>query len=276
MKQEKSVKKRLRAKYRLAVMNDETSEERFHWRTSLVNLLGLFFAAFVVAFFLLMLIIWVTPLRNYLPGYNEDLRKELIAQTYRLDSLQQEMELRAVYLNSIRDVVSGNVHTDSLPPLDSLEQKQKEAMLAERSQLLEDFKRDYEAREKDNLLLFDQMTSYPVHSFFRPASGVVIEPFDLSEGHFSIVVNTQKDASVAATLTGTIVYEDYVPDEGWMLMVQHDADYLSMYYGLLKPFKQVGAIVQAGETLGLVAQETMRFELWQHGLALNPEEVISF
>ena len=99
-------------------------------RTSLVNLLGLFIAAFVVAFFLLMLIIWATPLRNYLPGYNEDLRKEFIAQTYRLDSLQQEMELRAVYLNSIRDVVSGNVHTDSLPPLDSLEQKQKEAMLA--------------------------------------------------------------------------------------------------------------------------------------------------
>ena len=44
----------------------------------------------------------------------------------------------------------------------------------------------------------------------------------------------------------------------------------------LKPFKQVGASVQAGETLGLVAQETMRFELWQRGLVLNPEEVISF
>jgi len=275
-KQEKNIKKRLRVKYRLAVLNDETSEERFHMSTSLLNMLGLFVAALVVAFFLLMLIIWATPLRNYMPGYNEDLRHELIAQTYRLDSLQQEMELRAVYLNSIRDVVSGNVHTDSLPPLDSLEQKQKEAMLAERSQLLEDFKRDYEAREKDNLLLFDQTTSYPVHSFFRPANGVVTEPFNMSEGHYSIVVNTQKDASVAATLTGTIVYEDYLPDEGWMLMVQHDADYLSMYYGLLKPFKQVGASVQAGETLGLVAQETMRFELWQRGLVVNPEEVISF
>jgi len=275
-KQEKNIKKRLRVKYRLAVLNDETSEERFHMSTSLLNMLGLFVAALVVAFFLLMLIIWATPLRNYMPGYNEDLRHELIAQTYRLDSLQQEMELRAVYLNSIRDVVSGNVHTDSLPPLDSLEQKQKEAMLAERSQLLEDFKRDYEAREKDNLLLFDQTTSYPVHSFFRPANGVVTEPFNMSEGHYSIVVNTQKDASVAATLTGTIVYEDYLPDEGWMLMVQHDADYLSMYYGLLKPFKQVGASVQAGETLGLVAQETMRFELWQRGLVVNPQEVISF
>ena len=274
--QEKSFWKRLRTKHRVAVVNEDTLEERMHMHLSLMNLIGLFIAALVVVFFLLALLIYATPLRNYLPGYNEDIRQELVEQTYRLDSLQQEMDLRAVYLNSIRDVVSGNVHSDSLPPLDSLEREQKEAMLAERSQVLEDFKREYEAREKDNLLLFDQTTSYPVHSFFRPANGVVTEPFDLSSGHYNIVVTTQKDASVAATLTGTIVYEHYVADKGWLLMVQHDADYLSMYYGLLKPFKQVGASVLAGETLGLVAQETMQFELWQRGLPLNPQEVISF
>ena len=89
--------------------NDFGSGGGDDWGVLIGYLLGLFIAAFVVAFFLLMLIIWATPLRNYLPGYNEDLRKEFIAQTYRLDSLQQEMELRAVYLNSIRDVVSGNV-----------------------------------------------------------------------------------------------------------------------------------------------------------------------
>jgi len=245
-------------------------------RLSLMNLLGVFVAALVVSFFLLALIILETPLKNYLPGYNENVKQELVEQTYRLDSLQNVMDLQAVYLNSIRDVVSGNVHTDSLPPLDSMELVQKEAMLVERSQALEDFVSDYEAREKDNLLLFDQALSYPVQTFFRPARGVVVTPFNMTEGHYGIVVDTQRDANVAATLTGTIVYEDYVADEGWMVMLQHDGDYLSMYYGLLKPFKSVGAIVQAGETLALVAQETMRFELWRRGLPQNPEEVISF
>ena len=247
-----------------------------HMRLSLMNLIGVFVAALVVSFFLLALIILETPLKNYLPGYNENVKQELVEQTYRLDSLQNVMDLQTVYLNTIRDVVSGNVHTDSVPPLDSLELIQKEAMLAERSQVLEDFVNDYESRQKDNLLLFDQTVSYPIQTFFRPAQGVVVQPFNINDGHYGIVVNTQKDASVAATLTGTIVYEDYVADEGWMLMVQHDGDYLSIYYGLLKPFKQVGANVQAGETLGLVAQETMRFELWRRGLPLNPEEVVSF
>jgi septal ring factor EnvC (AmiA/AmiB activator) len=186
------------------------------------------------------------------------------------------MDLQAVYLKSIRDVVSGNVHSDSVQQLDSMAISQKEALMAERSELLETFKQEYETREKDNLMLFDQAVSYHVHTFFRPSKGVVIKPFNPKEGQYSIEVNTQSDASVAATLTGTIVYEDYVPNEGWMLIIQHDAEYLSMYYHLLKPFKQVGASVQAGETIGLVAQETMAFELWQHGLPINPEEVVIF
>ena len=274
--QGKSWWERLRAKHRIAVINEETREERMHMHLSLMNLIGLFVVALIVSFCLLALIILKTPLRNYLPGYNDNIRQELVEQTYRLDSLQNVMDLQAVYLNTIRDVVSGNVHTDSVQPLDSMELVQKEAMMAERSQVLEDFMQDYETREKDNLLLFDQTVSHPVQTFFRPAQGVVVQSFNITEGRYGIVVNTQKDANVAATLTGTIVYEDYVTDEGWMLMVQHDADYLSMYYGLLKPFKRVGASVHAGETLGLVAQETMRFELWRRGLPLNPEEVVSF
>lgn len=258
------------------VINEETQEKRIRLRLSLMNLIGLFVAALVVSFFLLALIIWGTPLKNYLPGYNENIKQDLVRQTYRLDSLQNEMDLQAVYLKSIRDVVSGNVHSDSVQQLDSMAISQKEALMAERSELLETFKQEYETREKDNLMLFDQAVSYHVHTFFRPSKGVVIKPFNPKEGQYSIEVNTQSDASVAATLTGTIVYEDYVPNEGWMLIIQHDAEYLSMYYHLLKPFKQVGASVQAGETLGLVAQETMAFELWQHGLPINPEEVVIF
>jgi len=273
----KSWWQRWRAKYRIAVVNEETLEERMHMRLSLMNFIMVSVASLLLSFAILAFIILETPLRNYLPGYNDNVKQELVEQTYRLDSLQQEMDLQAVYLNTIRDVVSGNVHTDSVPPLDSLALVQKEAMLAERSQVLEDFKSDYEAREKDNLLLFDPTVSYSVHTFFRPVQGVVSQSFNLTEGRYGIVVTTpQKDANVAATLTGTIVYEDYVANEGWMVLVQHDGDYLSMYSGLLKPFKHVGANVQAGETLGLANNLTVGFSLWQRGMPLNPEEVIVF
>lgn len=276
MAERKTIWERLRVKHRVAVINEETLEERLHMRLSLLNFMLLFTGVLVLTLGVFALLIWLTPLKNYLPGYNENIKQELVDQTYRVDSLQGVLDLQTAYLNTIRDVVSGNVHTDSVPTLDSLELLQKQEMLAERSKVLDEFISDYEAREKDNLMLFDQAVSQKVTTLFRPVQGVITESFDMQAAHYGITVETITGANITATLTGTIVYENYVLNEGWMMMVQHDADYLSLYYGLLKPFKPVGATVQAGETLGLVADGTVRFELWQKGLPLNPEEVISF
>lgn len=245
-------------------------------RLSLLNFMLLFTGFFVLGLGVFALLIWLTPLKNYLPGYNENIKQELVDQTYRLDSLQLVLDMQTTYLNTIRDIVSGNVQSDSVPTLDSLELLQKQEMLAERSKVLDDFMADYETREKDNLMLFDQAVTQKVTTLFRPVQGVITEHFNLQVGHYSITVETPPGANMVATLTGTVVYENYVPNEGWMMVVQHDADYLSLYYGLLKPFQNVGTTVQAGETLALVAGPTARFELWLRGLPLNPEEVISF
>ena len=272
----RNIWQRMRAKHRVTVINEDTLAERMHMRLSLINLLLVVVALLLVSFIVFALVIWFSPLKNYLPGYNENIRQDLVEETYRLDSLQHELDLQTAYLNSIREVVSGNVHTDSVQSLDSMAIQEKEALLAERSQVVDEFVSNYEAREHDNLLLFDVTAMHPVTTLFRPVQGVITESFDLTAKRYGITLMTNEGTSVSATLTGTIVFENYVPSEGWMLMVQHDADYLSLYYGLLKPFKAVGASVQAGETLGLVAGETVRFELWQRGNPLNPEEVIAF
>lgn len=266
----------MRVKHRVAVVNEETSEERLQMRLSLMNLVLVFVALMVVSFGLFALMIWATPLRNYLPGYNENIKRELVAESYRLDSLQHELDMQGAYLSSIRDVVSGNVHSDSVSSLDSMTVQEKQALLTERSQVLDEFVADYEAREHDNLLLFDPSSAHPVTTLYRPVQGVIVEPFDRLAGHYGVDILTTSGASVSSTLTGTIVFETYVASEGWVLMVQHDADYLSIYNGLLMPFKHVGAGVQACETLGMVADEMVRFQLWQRGQPLNPEEVISF
>ena len=276
MDERKTIWQRLRESYRVTVMNEKTRQECVQWHASQGQYILFIAATLLLSFGLAVLFIWITPLKNYMPGYNENLRQELVAQTYRLDSLQQQMDLQTAYFNSIRDVVSGNVLSDSVPSLDSLALLQREQLLVERSSLLDSFIADYEVREHDNLLLFDQTAAHPVTTLFRPVQGVITEPYDIKAGRSAIRVLSQVGVNVSATLTGTIVYENYIPSEGWMMMVQHDGDYLSMYYGLIKPFKPVGAGVQAGETLGLAADEYVRFELWQRGLPLNPEEVISF
>ena len=43
-----------------------------------------------------------------------------------------------------------------------------------------------------------------------------------------------------------------------------------------KVLKRVGDVVQAGESIAIVGNMPLWFELWQDGKAINPEEVIAF
>ena len=40
--------------------------------------------------------------------------------------------------------------------------------------------------------------------------------------------------------------------------------------------KQVGDHVQAGESIAMLENSPLQFELWQNGKPINPEEVIAF
>ena len=58
-------------------------------------------------------------------------------------------------------------------------------------------------------------------------------------------------------------------------MVQHN-NYLSVYRNTTKMLKQVGDIVESGETIALMGGEPLWFELWQNGKPIDPEQVIAF
>jgi septal ring factor EnvC (AmiA/AmiB activator) len=57
--------------------------------------------------------------------------------------------------------------------------------------------------------------------------------------------------------------------------LQHD-NYISIYRGISKMLRSIGDHVQAGESIALLQETTLHFELWQNGHPINPEEVIPF
>lgn len=271
-----NLKKRLRVKYRVAVINDKTLGEVLHIRLSLLNLLLAFVGFLVITLILFSLLIISTPLRSYLPGYNESLKQRLALETYRVDSLQQEMALHNAYLDMIHDVVAGEMSLDSVTRPDSLA-AEKMQLDTTSSPVITAFIEQYESKGRDNMGLLDAShASQPIRTLFRPAHGVVIDVFAPHLGKYGITITTAAGENVTSVLSGTVVYATYIIYEGWTLMVQHDGDYLSVYHGVQKPMKHPGASVQAGETLGLVNDTQLGFELWQHGNAVNPESVIVF
>lgn len=267
--------KRLRNKYRISVINEQTLAERWYLHLSAWGAIVVIALLFLLSMALFSLVILYTPVKNYLPGYSEDIRQQLIDESARVDSIGQSLELQRQYLNIIQQVMAGEVHADTVQQLDSMQIIMREQLLEAKQQATEEFIAQYEAKEKDNLQLFDIANTTPVLSFFRPAHGVIVQRFDEKQKHYSITLQTPARENLTAILAGTIVYVHHELDDTYTLILQHD-NYISIYRGISKMLRSIGDHVQAGESIALLQETTLQFELWQKGNPINPEEVIPF
>ena len=270
-----SLWQRLRYKYRVSVLNEETLAEKMHVRLNGWGAIVVVAMLFLLTMLLFSLVILYTPVKNYLPGYSEDIRQQLMVESARMDSLGTSLELQRQYLNVIKQVVAGEVHSDTVQSLDSMQIIMREQLLEAKSEAMAEFIAQYETKEKDNLQLFDIAQTTPVFSFFRPAHGTILQPFSMQSRRYGVAIQTPASENITAVLAGTVVQVHYALDNTYTMMLQHEG-FLSIYCQLIKPLKRVGDHVVAGESIAIAGEQPLWFELWQNGTPINPEEVIAF
>lgn len=102
--------KRLRNRYRLVIMNDDTFEEVVTFKLSRLSVYVTFSTMFVLLVGLTVALITFTNLKYYLPGYGtQSQRKELIQYKTKIDSLERAMQYKDQYLDNLKKVLSGDV-----------------------------------------------------------------------------------------------------------------------------------------------------------------------
>lgn len=107
-----STLKRLRNRYRLVVMNDDTYEEVVTFKLSRLSVYIGLSTIFVVLVGLTVALIVFTPLKYYIPGY-DDLKvgREYRQMKYRVDALEKEVDYQAKYIENIKNVLNGGEAT---------------------------------------------------------------------------------------------------------------------------------------------------------------------
>ena len=101
--------KRLRNRYRLVVMNDDTYEEVVTFKLSRLSVYIGLSTIFMLLTGLMVALIVFTPLKMYIPGYGSaNATRELRQLKIKTDSLEQAMQYREQYLNSIKGVLQGD------------------------------------------------------------------------------------------------------------------------------------------------------------------------
>jgi hypothetical protein len=101
---------RLRNRYRLVVMNDDTYEEVVTFRLSRMSVYVMLSTIFVLLVGLTVALIVFTPLKYYIPGYgNVKVDREYRELKYVTDSLEKQVSYQSQYIDGLKKVLTGNV-----------------------------------------------------------------------------------------------------------------------------------------------------------------------
>jgi hypothetical protein len=101
--------KRLRNRYRLVVINEDTFDEVVAFKLNRLSVYIAMSTLFVVLVGLTIALIMFTPLKLYIPGYGEAQKaKEYEVLKMKADSIEQNLIKKQEYIDNIEKVLKGN------------------------------------------------------------------------------------------------------------------------------------------------------------------------
>jgi len=105
-----STLKRLRSRYKLIILNEDTFEEVIRFRLTRWTVYVALSTLFILLVGLTVALILFTPLKLYIPGYREDAGvKEYQTLKRRTDSLEENLIQKQQYLDNIQKVLNGGI-----------------------------------------------------------------------------------------------------------------------------------------------------------------------
>ncbi len=270
---------RSRERHKLSFIDDSTYKEKWSFRVSSFNLASLIGLYTILVLISTLLLIKYTPIKALFAEGDAALTEEVNRTSFLIDSLAEVTSSRELYLNNLRAILMDEPFSDStinnLP--DSLQNYSPNFSIAPSDSLL----RNKVENTYKSSSVGESTESYEF--FFAPVQGIVSQSFNPKKDHNGVDVVTLEDEPIKTCMEGTIILTGWIQTEGNIIIVQHKGDLISIYKHCSALLKPRGSIVQTGDPIGIVGNTGenssgphLHFELWKRGIAINPEDYISF
>jgi len=284
-KKENTLRKKLTYKYRLVILNDDTLEEKLSFKLNRLNvyvLSGLFAITMVI---LTSLLIAYTPLKEYIPGYTSTkYKKKVLKLEEEIQQYDKKLKANNLYLANIQNILNGNIDAKNLNELsnDSVKSIANiENLPVEASKKETKFREKIE--EQDKFSIFEKATKKNEIVFFAPLKGEITQGYNPKEKHYAIDIAVPNNTPVKAVADGTVIFADFTPNTGNVIIIEHPQGYLSVYKHNANLFKEQGDLVKSGEVIAnagstgsLTSGPHLHFELWSDGYPIDPTRFIEF
>ncbi len=231
----------------------------------------------LVAWLALIFILAVTPLKDFIFVLDN---QELIAQKEKIIELQTKVEILSIQLQTFASTNERMKYALKLAKYDSI---------SANNPIYDTMKTRINKKLQigGNLLsVFSDLykiliQSNPNQIFTAPASGIVVQNFNSESGHLGIDYGLRTGSPVYASAGGMIVFSDYTYEDGYMIMINHDNEYISVYKHCLSLLKKSREFVRQGELIALSGNSGknttgphLHFEIWHRGKPVNPVDII--
>lgn len=281
----KNIVNKLKNKYRLSIYNDDTFEEVWFLRLSRLNVFSIVGTSILLFTIAIIVLIAFTPIREFIPGYPDgNMRRNIINNVYKLDSLEYELEIRDRYFQSLNTIIRGGTPLSYENTQDSA--VRYEEITFDKSEHDSLLRQQIEEEELFNLSILtngSNNTDFSSIHFYPPVKGLVTNVFNPNENHYGTDIVTASNKVVAATLDGTVTLANWTLETGYVIQIQHDNNLMSIYKHNSELLKKVGAHVTAGEAIAIIGNSGeltsgphLHFELWHTGTPIDPEDYIAF
>lgn len=278
------LKKKLFTKSRLIILNEETFEEKFSLKLNLMNVFVVVTISAILLISITTYIIAFTPLREFIPGYaSTKLKKDATILAVKSDSLTLEVKKNELYLQSIKKILTGDLEYAKLNKDSLLNVQSNDAS----EQNLQPTNQELTLREQvaleDKYNLFEKAQSKVSLVMFPPVRGHITEKYNAVKKHFAIDIALAKDTPIKSVANGTVVFAEWTPTTGNVIIIKHRDAILSVYKHAASLTKAQGDVVRTGEVIGLAGSTGkestgihLHFELWKDGFAIDPTQFIDF
>ena len=274
------LKQKLLSKRRFIIYNEDTLAESFSLKLTLMNVFVVATLGAILIIFVTTFIIAFTPLREYIPGYaSTQLKEQATLLTIKSDSLLQVTKENNAYINSVKAVLNGDLEYAKLNK-DSIKvaengNEEIDISISDKEKELRN-----EVANDDKYNVFDKAESKVSYVLFAPVSGKITKSYNVASKNLGVNIAVAKGTPVKSIAPGTIIFSEWTPSSGFVVIIRHQDEILSVYKNLSSVTKSTGNTVKSSEVIANsgdnASQNSIHFQLWKNGIPINPIQFINF
>ncbi len=290
MEEKKKFIHKLKDKYRLIIVSDNTFEERISLKLSRLNVIAVIATAVLLLSVIIVSLIVYTPVKEMIPGYSDANAKRQARQAFQTaEKMEADLSIRENYINDVIKVLKGEIEPTEFQS-DTSSTSTEAAVnvdfsISERDSAL---RAEVAAEEQYNLKFENVVSRTAVTAlsntvFFSPLRGTISSGYDIGTEHLGVDIVAPDNETIKSTLDGTVILATWTSSEGYVIAIQHPDDLVSFYKHNSVLLKKVGERVEVGESIAIIGNSGeltdgphLHFELWYKGDPLDPQEFILF